>query len=612
MIIHDKSPSHQSGVSFAGPAVDELRTSKIMPASRPKNEWDMLSSSEYSLGQCRESVISLDATPSSKSSNAAKLVNQYIQAREPSDDEANSQEVSLDCQDFKSPADGSSQLPSRRIPVDLETKPSSFPKLRDSGRYRYIFDASCSQDQGGNAMPANRLSEPPERYETAFLGSHLECSGHYCGDNWDQECKELTSLTTNYVPFVGRQAPLIPSTPEVQYYHPQSPWRPKVTRKDQRYIGPWTNKKRGRVEVCTMILIMRLLHRFGLHGLSEKDLSPLPYSLRTYASLSEDKFNNAWKRLELELIVSNPRRTNMYHKPPDVGLLGPRYCLEFDGQVHILNQKLKSEWLLTENHDPLTPNGISKICSLILESAAYPNIQTCNILLAIFNNRRHHDLVDLVFDWFYDGRLRPNEITHIQFLRSFRYRKDQTKFLNYIGLMRGMGSGFMLADKRFPSYITNQMQGRVLPIREGSVALVQAAAPSPLVFEHIILGLLSFCGINRTWDACKNLIECGWGYSYRCLKMLILRCAIESAWDAGLRWWKEAENLMSQGYPIPDSLYAVMLAFCSIAKKNEDFVKLFSDAERRLGMSSSQIAGLVEEQVGRIIKGRSANASLKD
>jgi len=178
--------------------------------------------------------------------------------------------------------------------------------------------------------------------------------------------------------------------------------------------------------------------------------------------------------------------------------------------------------------------------------------------------------------------------------------------MTYISLMRGMKSGLLMAD-RTPDFLLPQMQGRVFPIHKGGSRMVQAVAPSPVVFQQIILGLINFCGIRQTWDACQNFIAYGWGYSYACLRTLIHQSAVESAWDTGLRWWEEADKLVAQGYPIPRSLYATMLAFYRISEKNEDYTKLLSEAEVRLRLSSSQIAELAEEQEAWIMKGRTAS-----
>jgi hypothetical protein len=228
----------------------------------------------------------------------------------------------------------------------------------------------------------------------------------------------------------------------------------------------------------------------------------------------------------------------------------------------------------------------------------------------MFNNKQRPDLVDMAFDWMLDARLRPNELTHCQFLRSYRSRHDEHKFMTYVSLMRGMKSGLMMAD-RMPDFLLPRMQGRVFPIHEGGSRMVQAASPSPLVFLEIIQGLINFCGIRRTWDVCQNFVAYGWGYSYACLRMLIHQSAVESAWDTGVRWWEEADKLVSQGYPIPASLYATMLAFYRTAEKNEDYTKLLSEAERRLGLPPSEFAKLVKRREVWIMQCRQ-RSSLSD
>jgi hypothetical protein len=350
-----------------------------------------------------------------------------------------------------------------------------------------------------------------------------------------------------------------------------------------------------------MAFIMKLLRETELLGLSEEELSAIPQSLWDYASLSEDDFENALQKLEYNLISTHTLATSQYRPPPDIGLPVPRYGLEFHAEAHVLHQQLE---LLADK--PLVWTRIGQLCAMMLQSPASPNIHTCNLLLTIFNKQERHDLIDVTFDWMVDARLRPNEMTHVEFLRSYRRRNDEPRFMTYISLMRGMHSGLMMAG-RLPGFLLPRLQGRVFPVHEGWSRNVQAVAPSPLVFNQIILGLLNFCGINKTWDVCQNFAEYGWGYSYGCLKTLIIRCAIESAWDAGLKWWAEADKIVSQGYPIPQSLYTAMLAFYRIAEKNEDYTKLLSEAQYRLGLSSLQIADLVGKQEFAIMKVRTGS-----
>ena len=430
---------------------------------------------------------------------------------------------------------------------------------------------------------------------TRRLASYPEPS---TGLSWNQEGELLTELTIKYEPHVGSVAPLIPSTQPVEFHHPQSPWRPWVKRQRKPSLPLWTPKKRSRVELATMTFIVKLLRESETFGYQEEELPLIPQELWSYASLSERGLENALQRLEWELIDTHPIPTGVYRPPPDIGLPTPRYDLEFETEVHVLNQQLERL-----GRRSLNWRQISRICSVLLQSPAPPNIQTLNILLSMFNHQQRPDLVDLAFDWMLDARLRPNELTHCQFLRSYRYRHDEYKFMTYISLMRGMKSGLLMAD-RTPDFLLPQMQGRVFPIHEGGSRMVQAVAPSPLVFQQIILGLINFCGIRQTWDVCQNFIAYGWGYSYACLRTLIHQSAVESAWDTGLRWWEEAEKLVAQGYPIPTSLYATMLAFYRIAENNEDYTKLLSEAEVRLGLSSSQIAELAEEREAWIMKGR--------
>jgi hypothetical protein len=440
-----------------------------------------------------------------------------------------------------------------------------------------------------------KISAPPTDTKLYFPERLL----HLTGD-LGEESKMLTKLTVKYAPYVGPVAPVIPSSQLVQFYHPQSPWRPSIERRTSPHQPLWTRKKQARVELATMTFIVKLLRTSEASACQEEGLSAIPRALSSFLSSGKEALEGALQRLELELIDTQSLPTSLYRPPPDIGLPTPRYDLEFESEVHQLNQRLNHL-----EHVSLNWAEIRQLCSMLLQSAAPPNIQTLNILLAKFNDQQRPELVDLAFDWMLDARLRPNELTHCQFLRSYRLRDDEFRFMTYIALMRGMKGALMMAD-RIPDSALAQTQGRVFPVHEGGSRLVQAVAPSPLVFRQVILGLIGFCGIRRTWDVCQNFIAYGWGYSYACLRTLIHQSAVESAWDAGLRWWEEADKLVSQGYPIPTSLYATMLAFYKVAESNEDYTKLLVEAESQLGLSSHQITELVDEREAWIMKGRTS------
>jgi hypothetical protein len=412
-----------------------------------------------------------------------------------------------------------------------------------------------------------------------------------------------------YAPYLQvRRAKDIPTTIPFSYWKnpPQSPWASRSMRALAQNRA-WVPKKIYRAELCAMRLTIELL----LHsGLFNKFSTDMPYYVQSYAKLSESELQQILTSIEVETIRINSLSHLVKPVHMDFGVLEPYYDPSSTNDtlmVQELNRKLfkiLSEWH-AGGEGKLTTHATISICESILRSPVHPDTHTMNILLTMFSARNQDDLMDLVWDFATDVNLRPNEITLVQMLRSYNRRSNPQRFLLLVSQMRGRSGALMLANPEFPEDLIEKTVGRVFPLYpwstlEDTKLLVQAVTPSPLVFQEIIRGLLDFVGLDTTLTICKDLAEYGWGLSYDCIHMLLRKCAIESAWDTGVKVWRETEQLITQGHPIPADVYALMLAFCHLLKDKKLFKILFEQGIRTWTMDPVILVSRVRQEICHI------------
>jgi hypothetical protein len=426
-----------------------------------------------------------------------------------------------------------------------------------------------------------------------------------------QEEAELKRLL-NYAPYLQtRRAHDIPSTIPFSraFLPPQSPWASRKTR-DRAKDKAWVPKKIFRAEICAIRFCIEMLLRVGMYGKSAESLQDSPYYVQSYAKLSQEDLERILREIETEIIRTDHLSQLVKPSRPEFGVLEPFYdpaSSQSTQPVQELNRrlfKIMSEW--HESGEPeLSAHQVTSICENILRSPVHPDIQTCNILLTMLGSKNQNDMIDLVWDFVYDVSLRPNEVTLVQMLRSYNRRSSSQMFLQLISQMRGRSGGLMLASPDLPDDVIDKTGGRVFPLyqwhtMEDATHLVQAVTPSPIVFQEVIRGLLDFVGLQTTMTICRDLAGYGWGMSYACIHTLLRRCAIDSAWETGVQVWKETEQLLTQGYPIPAEIYSLMLAFCHLLDDKELFRKLFEQCLRNIGIEPDTLVRKVKQELCQI------------
>jgi hypothetical protein len=375
-----------------------------------------------------------------------------------------------------------------------------------------------------------------------------------------------------YAPYKGK--PRAPTTPSLeaqrtwQSLPPQSPWADDCLR---GRIQPWTVEKRTKAATCVTRLVIQICLACELHTLGPDELSLLPPKIQPFARLTKSKLKEAWRLLELRLnAMQYPKYNKLEH--PQLGIDIPFYPTEADGGIIGLNDSLE-KLLPPGRRITISTTALATICAILLKSRTHPDVQTCNILMNAFYRAGRQDLVDIVIDFVRDASIRPNELTCLETLRSYRKRGLSSQYLEYLSMMRGFRSGLMLASPKIED--TTASGGFVVEKHPGSNVKVQAIKPNSILYAEIVQGLLKFVGLQQTIEICSNLYQYGWGWSYPAMHRLILQCAIDLDWDLCLYIWEFVQALYKNGNPMPKQVYARMLAFCTLSKRLDLFSTIF-------------------------------------
>lgn len=379
-------------------------------------------------------------------------------------------------------------------------------------------------------------------------------------------------------------------------YHlpPQSPWSdPSIRHRKQL----WSEKKRARAEICITRLVIQICLASRTFDLADGDIETLPFIIKPFARLSETRLREIWRSLELLLMKNQFSDRQVRQEHPPLGVKIPFFPPSADSEIQGLNHFIQRLWPSGRGFE-IPSTTITTLCATLLNSSAHPDIQTCNILLNAFNRAGRYDLVDIVIDLVLDANFRPNELTCAEILRSYRHRGLSKKYLEFFSLMRGSRSGLMLAS----DWIQNpdRSKGAVVPKAPGDSKFVQAIKPSPILYAEIVQGLLKFVGLQKTIDICNNLYAYGWGWSYACMHRLLLQAAVEMDWDLCYKIWSFAQNLYQTGNPMPNIMYARMLAFCNLAKKSTLFSVIFTQSLESCSLSADDMLKLIRSEIDNI------------
>jgi pentatricopeptide repeat protein len=371
-----------------------------------------------------------------------------------------------------------------------------------------------------------------------------------------EEPKELWKLLDYNIHIPGGPRPewTLNLGPDLEAWNlpPQSLWsmpKARAKRLDRRY----SKKKIKTLERSVAKLIHQLMLKSAVFGVPPLTLGEIPASLHPIASVeSKDLYHKIQTaQLDYEEVRSlsqedflqrleagtiNESRVLSPHYLPDEEVTRPK---EMCGR---LNSALKS--LFEEYSDDMTQTRplVADICHNLLISPVPPDVQTYNILIAGFARREMTHQCDAAIRSMLETSIRPNEVTCTHILNYLRERGIPDRFTEFVGLMRGQKSGLMLA--RPDIRVSDAGRFRLVQTPNGKV--IQKVYPTPMVFNALMRGVLSFTGLDRAVEIYDIMKEDCWGMDYKGL-LVFLRAAVhEGDWVNGNFIWEEIKALRAK------------------------------------------------------------------
>ncbi|KAK7193768.1 hypothetical protein DPSP01_000322 [Paraphaeosphaeria sporulosa] len=352
-----------------------------------------------------------------------------------------------------------------------------------------------------------------------------------------------------------------------------------------------TRKKLALQELSVCSLVHNLLGQSEAHLLSDGDLASLSPHIGTVALLTDDE--RLTIRREIMANMGALETTKKEDWPEDTMSMRtgakivaePSYFQDSDGDFHhIANQlnvaikKLFEEYYDKRKEPQEIALATAKICHNLLISTAAPNLQTFNILLTGFRKWEQPRLVDNVIRELDGCKIRPDEITCATILNHYAEQRRPEQFSRFVAKMRGAANALMLAR---PDVTVNEAgNGRLIRISETKV--LQKVYPTPMVFDALMHGVLTFAGFERAMDIYFEMKSDGWGLSMVGLSRFLDDCLHRADWQGGLIVWEEIASIKGRIQPeLLAKAYAQFLSLCSVSQKPAAFNTVLNDVVKQ-------------------------------
>lgn len=332
---------------------------------------------------------------------------------------------------------------------------------------------------------------------------------------------------------------------------------------------PFSMKKIRTLEWSVAKLVWKLLLHCSRNSLDlEKNSeSPTDSLLR---GLAKDE-----EAIEAELVhmrqalrtLNSERRSHFYYEKFESPQM-PNYddrTIEKHGQRTKLNLSLQKLLDSMEQESDLS-DLMSKICYNLLTARTPPNTHTYNMLLVRFCELGKEDLVKAILTSMCEAHIRPNEITHVNFLRHFTATRNGVEFWKYWQRMEGYRSGLSLAPRE--QKIHPILQGRYRIFGGTSQKAAEKGRMNGQVYESLIVGALDFLGRQTAMRYYRNMVSEGWGPSVGILLAILKDCCHRSDWTAGTA---VLEQLEMTAESINSLTYEWMLRLCQCCGQLEFF-----------------------------------------
>ena len=440
----------------------------------------------------------------------------------------------------------------------------------------------------------------------------------------------------------------------------------------------WTPKKLRFAEVVTARLVLELMLQVELYGavytknksskgiekrinqpIDDKVKAKLPERIYVLSQKSKMDLLMLEMRLcqaEKALRDIDPWDSSFDNNLPEIT---PEYSQDDQGKYLFLTKALNQDiHQVFKDHvagkiDFKT--AIALVCNRLLTSTVAPNMHTYNILLveitslssdthrllfspklatvtasssltststtSSFTNgtltpQKIAPLVNALFKAIRAAKIRVNEITLVALLKHYTARNDADSFTHLIRLMRGHGSGLVLARQDVSLHTTRKAFSHLLPKEARSEKIIQAVIPTATVAEAVMEGLVHFVGVDGAVRHMGNFGTEGWAVCERGLAVLIRRCSEEKKWAVGVRCWEKILELVpeksdsgnqrtnSSAARIRPSLtaYRAYIALCWRCGETENLRRVVCEAVESHGYAVEDVLNGMGEEEQEVVR----------
>jgi hypothetical protein len=351
-----------------------------------------------------------------------------------------------------------------------------------------------------------------------------------------------------------------------------------------------SRKKLDIQELSVCSLIHNLLRHFEKHLPSTDELAVLSPHIASVAHLTGHERDKAYREILANMKALETTEKGDWPKDGTSIKTGPRlhaeptYFQDTDGDFHYITEQLNVavKKLFEEYHDKRrNPEDIAaataKICHNLLISTAAPNLQTFNILLTGFQKWEQPRLVDNVIREIDNCKIRPNEITCAAVLDHYTETGRPVEFSRFVAKMRGVDNALMLAR---PDVTVNEVgNGRLV---RTNAKVYQKVYPTPMVFQALMHGVMTFAGFERAMDIYFEMKDDGWGLDIVGLSRFLDDCLQRADWQGGLIVWDEIASVKGRIKPeLLAKAYAQFLSLCTVTQQPSAFNTVLNDVVKR-------------------------------
>ena len=211
---------------------------------------------------------------------------------------------------------------------------------------------------------------------------------------------------------------------------------------------------------------------------------------------------------------------------------------------------------------------MSEICYYLLTARTPPDTHTYNMLLVRFAELNRKDLVKAVLVSMLESHVRPNEITHVTFLRYSMKLGNSLSFRRYSERMDGHFGGLAVLNFE-PAFHSILKDRYVIYNGESDPKPVEKARMNGEVYEVLIVGAMRLLSDQTAMYYYRNMISEGWSPSPKITLAILKGCCDRLDWEGGAAAFEQLRRDTHKNTVM--AAYEWMLRLCQCCGREDVF-----------------------------------------